>query len=242
MEGLRGVKIQNGFSLKPDSPQEKAAKIDDNLRGAAKMYENHFLNEMVKSMRSTVGRDENSFMKQNMAEKIFSEQLDQQYVDGWANKGGIGLADMIYSQIKDQYFNTTKKDFSHPGGALPIAPKREINGLKPTDSIQMKMIPVNKTSALEYRFEVSDPDVSGRPGQNYEALAPMAGKVVESTKLGENWTSLKLDHGRGVSSELTFPGTAEPIPGGTAVEAGQRLGQLDPSRPVLAWKLDWQDS
>lgn len=230
------MKIQNGISLKPLSPQDKAAKIDQNLRDAAKMYENHFLNEMVKSMRSTTGHDENSLMKPNMAEKIFSEQLDQKYVDGWTEKGGVGLADMIYSQIKDQYFNTTKKDFSHSGRALPIEPKHDVHGLKPSDSIQMKMIPPSTGAKLEYRFEV--PDSSG---QDFEVKAPMSGTVVESTKIDQNWSSVKLDHGQGVTSELTFPGQASAIPGGTAVGAGQRLGQLDSRRPVLAWKLDWKD-
>jgi flagellar protein FlgJ len=228
------MKIQNGFSLKPLSAEEKASAQDKNLRDAAKMYENHFLNEMVKAMRTTIPRAEDGLMKPNMAEKIFTEQLDQQYVDNWSEKGGVGLADMIYNQIKEQYFNTTKKDFSHPGGALPISPKRDLHGVKPTDSIQMKMIPPTKTGALEYRFEVPDP--SGAP---FEAQAPMAGKVVEAKSLGEQWSAVKLDHGRGLTSELTFPGQPVTLNAGDSIQAGQRLGVLDSRRPVLAWKLDW---
>ncbi len=52
--------------------------MDGKLRDAAKMYEQHFLNEMVKAMRATVHRD-GGFIQPNMAENIFSEQLDQQY-------------------------------------------------------------------------------------------------------------------------------------------------------------------
>lgn len=228
------MKIQNGFSLKPLSPEEKAKAQDANLRNAAKMYETHFLNEMVKAMRSTVHRDEDGLMKPNMAEKIFSEQLDQKYVDGWADRGGVGLADMIYNQIKEQYFGTTKKDFSHPGGALPIAPKKDLNGVRPTDSLRMKMIAPTQTGQLEYRFEVPDP--SGAP---FEAQAPMPGRVIESTKLADQWNTVKLDHGRGLTSEMTFPGREVTLNAGDSVQTGQKLGTLDPGRPVLAWKLEW---
>src|SRR5262245_47892062 len=94
------MKIQGSFPLRT-SPEQKLKEQDGQLREAAKMYENHFLNEMVKAMRSTVKHDD-GLIKQNFGEKIFSEQLDQQYVDGWANKGGVGLADLIYNQLRER--------------------------------------------------------------------------------------------------------------------------------------------
>jgi flagellar protein FlgJ len=229
------MKIQNGFSLKPLTPEQKETAQDARLREAAKMYESHFLNEMVKAMRSTVHRDQ-GFLKPNMAEKIFSEQLDQQYVDGWSKRGGVGLADMIYDQIKEKYYNSVKRDFSHPRGALPIAPAREPHGLSSPDSIQMKMLtpPGDGGASAEYRFEVHDPS-----GAAFEARAPMAGTVTAAAALPEGWSRVALDHGGGLQSEMTFPGGLAPIDGGTAVAAGQKLGQLDSARPVLAWKLDW---
>ncbi|MBX3021062.1 MAG: rod-binding protein [Bdellovibrionales bacterium] len=229
------MKIQNGFSLKPPTIEERNAQRETQLREAAKMYETHFLNEMVKSMRKTVG-GEDGLIKKNMAEKIFSEQLDGQYVDNWAAKGGVGLADMIYNQIAERYLQGTKNNLPKQPGVMPIAPKQERSqGIQPTDSIQMKMIPPSAGHKLEYRFEV--PDASG----GFEAQAPLAGQVVESARLGENWSVVKLDHGRGLTSELTFPGRLTPIDAGTAVGAGHRLGMLDPERPVLAWKLDWTE-
>lgn len=79
----------------------RGAKQDDEtrLREAAQMYEEQFLGEMVKAMRRTI--PESDFMKPSSAEKIFREQLDQQYVEAWADKGGIGLADLIVDQIKE---------------------------------------------------------------------------------------------------------------------------------------------
>lgn len=227
------MKIQNGISLAPLPPEAKAAQQDANLREAAKMYEGHFLNEMVKAMRSTV-KQEDGFIKPSFAEKIFTEQLDQQYVDGWSKKGGVGLADMIYNQIREQYFGAGKKDIHQLNHMLPIAPKHEPHGIGSPDTIQMKTIPSQQGAKLSYRFEVQDPSTGG-----YEVQAPMAGKISQVGNLDQGWSVLHLDHGDGLSSELTFPGHVTESGLGQRFEAGQRLGILDPKRPVLAWNLDW---
>lgn len=235
------MKIQpNGVSLKPLSREDAQAQRDTQLREAAKMFETHFLNQMVKSMRSTLDTGDDGLIKKNMGEKIFSEQLDGQYVDQWANKGGVGIADMIYNQIKDKYYDTTKRDFHTPHRMLPVAPKTSADGFKPIESLQMKMIPPSTGAKLEYRFEAPSNVTPGGEGPGgYQAQAPLDGSVLESMRLGEDWNLVKLDHGRGLTSEMTFPGARAPIRVGERVTAGQDLGQLDPARPVLAWKLDW---
>jgi flagellar protein FlgJ len=239
------VKIENGFSLKPPSPEVQAEKRDNQLKQAAKMYETHFLNEMVKAMRSTVGQ-EDGLIKRGMGEKIFSEQLDQQYVDSWADKGGVGLADMIYTQIKERYMGSHSKG----GGGmppkpemLPIAPQKNMHGIGPSESIQMKMLPASPGGKLGYRFEVPAGPEQARPAGTYDVVAPMAARVAELKSLPQGWSAVRLDHGQGVMSELTFPGTighpetncAE----GSLVAAGHKLGIMDSSRLALAWNLDW---
>lgn len=226
------MKIDNGISLKPLTGEAKAAKQDEQLREAAKMYENHFLNQMVKAMRSTVGETE-GLVKKNMAEKIFSEQLDQKYVQGWSDKGGVGLADMIYTQIKEKYMGATTGKPMIPKGGLPIAPSKA-DGLPSTDSIQMKAIPPSADNQLKYRFEVQNPS-----GDTFEAQAPMAGKITEASQLDQGWSTVKIDHGGGVKSEMTFPGRLSQNAVGSEVQTGQRLGVLDSARPVVAWNLDW---
>lgn len=224
------MKIQNGIPL---GKAPSAEQRDVQLRDAAKMYEQHFLSEMVKSMRKTTGGEDGGLIKKNMGEKIFAEQLDGQYVEQWSNKGGVGIADMIYNQIKEKYYDTTKRDFSPGHRMLPIAPKKEAIGVPPSDAVKMKMIPGSTGAQLEYRFEV--PDASGP----FDAVAPLDGKVLETTRMGEGWNLVKLDHGQGLTSEMTFPGGFATIGTGEVFRAGQKLGTLDPSRPVLAWKLDW---
>lgn len=227
------MKIQNGYSLKPLSQTEAAEKRDTQLRNAAKMYESHFMNEMVKAMRKTVPR-EDGLIKHNFAEQIFTEQLDGKYVESWSDKGGIGLADLIYNQLKDRFGGDAGKPIRAPG-ALPINPKKEPMGLKPTESIQMRAIPPSNGAKLEYRFQVQDPT----DGVQYEAQAPLPGKVLASESLDDGWNLVKLDHGQGLLTELTFPGSVTNVSPGTEVQTGQKLGSLDSGRPVLAWKLDW---
>jgi peptidoglycan hydrolase FlgJ len=186
----------------------------------------------VRAMRSTVPK-EDGILKKNFAEQIFQGQLDQQYVEGWTQKGGVGLADMIYSQINDRIQGL--KAGNPQKGVIPISPKTEAHGIPASgDSIQMKTIPPEKGAKLQYRFEVPNPS-----GAAFEAQSPMSGKVVESKALSDNWNTVRLDHGQGLQSELTFPGSRAQLGAGTEVQAGQRLGLLDSSRPVLAWKLDW---
>ena len=145
---------------------------------------------------------------------------------------GIGLASLIYTQIRDRYFGATPKRM--PGQQLlPITPKEHPHGLSPSDSIQMKAMAPEAGSKLGYRFEVQSPSGS------FEARAPMAGTVTEAARLGQGWNRVRLDHGHGLSSELTFPGIAGEISSGQQLEAGQKLGILDFQRPVLAWNLDW---
>ena len=227
------MKIQNGFSLQPLPPEAKAADQDAKLKEAAKMYEGHFLNEMVKAMRSTVKQDE-GFIPPSFAEKIFSEQLDQQYVEGWSKRGGVGLADMIYNQIRDQYYGASHKQIQPLNHVLPIAPKRDPLGIPATDSIQMKTIPSQPGAKLGYRFEVPDPSLGG-----YDVQAPMAGKISHVEPLDQGWNLVRLDHGEGLQSEMTFPGRVTESSVGQTVEPGQKLGILDPTRPVLAWNLEW---
>lgn len=226
------MKIQNGISLTPADAETKLQQQKTAMRDAAEMYEGYFLDQMVKSMRSTVPK-EDGILKKNFAEQIFSGQLDQQYVENWTKKGGVGLADMIYNQLA-QRLEGQGKGFPLNKGILPISPKKEFHGIPSGDSIQFKSLPVGKQTQAQYRFEVPNPS-----GAAFEAQAPLAGKVVESKALTEGWNIVRLDHGQGLQSELTFPGANAQIGAGTEVQAGQRLGLLDSSRPVLAWKLDW---
>src|SRR4051812_7776266 len=94
------IKKNDSFQTQTALTQSTLTKAGENprLREAAKLYEEQFLGEMVKAMRKTVS--ESDFLKPGMGEKIYRDQLDQQYVENWADQGGIGLADLIVEQFQ----------------------------------------------------------------------------------------------------------------------------------------------
>lgn len=95
------MKINKYYQAHPPT-QEQVKKVQETqMREAAKAYEKYFLDEMVKAMRSTVPEGE-GLIKPNFAEKLYRENLDQEYVKNWAESGGVGLSDLIYEQLKAQ--------------------------------------------------------------------------------------------------------------------------------------------
>ena len=81
--------------------RERAADVAawrTEVRGAAEMMEGFFIQMMFRSMRAT-SLNENSFLPQSNAERIFTEMKDEQTAKQAASAGGIGIADMIYRQM-----------------------------------------------------------------------------------------------------------------------------------------------
>lgn len=217
------MKIDKSFSIQPQDPATRKAAQETQLRSAAKLYEQHFLNEMVKSMRSTIHR-ENGLMPPNMAENIFTEQLDQQYVENWADKGGIGLADMIYQQIHERIF-PNKKDFSKPQGPIPF----EKSG-------PMKVKVDGKGQGSAQVFFQGD---EGQPfAQSIPAVNPWDGKIKSATT-ANGWSHIRVAHENGLESQLSFLGSLADLKEGQSVVSGETLGILPPgANAVLRWNIE----
>lgn len=93
------MKIEKPTAFQP--PQTESSSVERQVRDVAKLYEGQFLRELVRQMRGTV--PDSGLIEQSMGEKIYREELDNQYVESWVNEGGIGLADLIYDQILEKY-------------------------------------------------------------------------------------------------------------------------------------------
>ena len=79
---------------------EEAAKRDKELRKACEGFEAMFLNMMYRQMRATV--PENTLFGESNALKIFQDMRDDELMKNVAAGGGIGIADMMYKQLKPQ--------------------------------------------------------------------------------------------------------------------------------------------
>ena len=80
------------------SQEQLKDKKDKELRQACAGFEGMFMDMMMKSMRKATM--ESSFIKKSNGEKIFTEMLDQQYVDVMAKTEGSGLGETLYKHIK----------------------------------------------------------------------------------------------------------------------------------------------
>ena len=76
----------------------KAAAQDKKLRQACEGFEEMFMEIMYKQMRDTVPED--SLFGSSNADKILESMRDSEFMKQAAASGGIGLADMLYRQMK----------------------------------------------------------------------------------------------------------------------------------------------
>lgn len=97
-----------GRAEKALNPKEAAAlqeakameKRDKELRKACEGFEAMFLSMMYRQMRATV--PENTLFGESNALKIFQDMRDDELMKNVAAGGGIGIADMMYKQLKPQ--------------------------------------------------------------------------------------------------------------------------------------------
>lgn len=114
------MKIQKGIPK-----QNPLVKLDKQLKKASQLYEKQFLKEMVKAMRGTVSHSK--MTKPSMAEKIYKDQLDDQYVNEWVETGGTGFSKIIYDQMVERFYPQLKGHVQNKIKSL--GPKDQYRGM-----------------------------------------------------------------------------------------------------------------
>ncbi len=76
---------------------------DKALKKACKDFESFFINYMLKEMRKTVPKYD--IIPETNAKKIFDSMFYEKISDRLADKGGIGIANMIYENVKQENFS-----------------------------------------------------------------------------------------------------------------------------------------
>lgn len=214
---LAEEKIQKNL----DARIEREAQKDPRVYDASKMYEKYFLGEMVKAMRATVS--EGGLMKSSMTDKIFKDQLDDQYVDKWTEKGGVGLADMIYEELMTKVLNATRPA-ERPSGPIALS-DRDVSRVQ-----KMQTAMSNQTAM---RVELKPTEVGAGPGQ---IKAPWDSKVLTTTKV-DGKTTVLLEHDGGVRSALIFDGVPTQLKPGQTLKKGDALGVLNPEVKSFFWNV-----
>lgn len=217
-------KVQKALPMKEAQTTEK---VKAQFREVSDMYEKHFLRELMKSMRSSV--PEGGLVKVNSAEKLFREQLDNEYVETWGQKGGIGLSDMIYNDLVDKYGERLglKEHQEKPHGPLKLTEK---------DSVNIKRSFDQENQKLEFQFEGLKKDSAG----SVEAINPWSGLLSKKVQLSADEYFLEMNHDNGFSSQMKFKGLLQPINVNDRLNSGDKIGILSQDSNEFFWNLKTQ--
>ncbi len=83
-----------------DSQPAASQLADRQLKEAANQFEALFIFQMLQRMRATVMKG--GLLEESMGEQVFRGMLDQEYTMKMAEAGNLGLAEMIYEQLKQK--------------------------------------------------------------------------------------------------------------------------------------------
>lgn len=227
-----------GGPMAPPTAENKAQQMDQKLHGVADMYEQHFIREMMKQMRSTVS--EGGFIKANNAEKIFQEQLDDQYSEQWQKSGGIGFSKIIYDQLIDKYGPQfgLKGHEAKPQGPIDMGGKSQYTGsvtpaasAAPPKTLDEAGEQALKThSPITFKFQT--------PQNEKQALtSPWAGVLLDKKFLERDQVQYRIKHDNGLESLILTRGTGlgpeQKLSPGDTIEAGQQLGWASAASPLF---------
>jgi len=94
IEGMSPVPAQNSAAYDPTRQQKEEAR----LKEAVQQYEQVFLKQLFSEMRKSIPKTE----KESQEKEMFEGMLDEERAKAWSQGGGIGLADLMYQQLKNK--------------------------------------------------------------------------------------------------------------------------------------------
>jgi len=236
------------------TPEERSAASEKQLRGVAELYEKQFLREMVKQMRTTVG--ESTLMPASFAEKYYREQLDEQYVESWGDRGGIGLGKLIYDQLIFRYGEMMgiKVPQGKPSGPLPMSQKDQWGTrieAKDKSIVFTKKEVISEAASKELKdsnleMKTLEPtNIADRLGfdesvntknSSFNLESPWTGRWLGSFELENGLKVAKIQHD-GFQSVLVGNFQTSHLKVGDVLTEGEKIGVLAPDAKQLNWKL-----
>jgi len=105
------------------------------LKQAAKQFETHFVQHMFKTMRESV---EKSDLMSSDAADTFQDMLDKEFATRMAERGSLGLADMLQKQLSQRTTAANTQEVLEQRG-LPIRP---VADPKPLGAASAEPIPL----------------------------------------------------------------------------------------------------
>lgn len=229
----------NQAAAEPKDSAQQASETEKKYREVSQLYEKYFIGEMMKGMRSTV--QESGFIKQNNAEKIFRDQLDDQYSEQWGKAGGIGLSHLIYDQLVQRYgtgkVQDSQKAIDKPQGPMALDAHANISLARVSSDLHEKNYmgtqAIKNDSAMTFQFR-------SPPEQRTELQNPWAGTLLDKKYLQTDQLQYRIKHDNGLESLILTQGTGlgadQQLSQGDTIRSGQQLGWISPASP-LVWTV-----
>lgn len=83
--------------------QDLSKATDEELMDACKEFEVYFTEQVFKAMQKMVPKSEESSAANSQLKDYYKEELIKEYANASAERGGLGIAQMMYEQMKRNY-------------------------------------------------------------------------------------------------------------------------------------------
>ncbi|CAG1772299.1 Murein DD-endopeptidase MepM [uncultured bacterium] len=173
------------------------------LRAAAAEFESLFINQMMKSMRESIGKSE--LFHGGNAEEIYTSMLDTELSKNMAKAGGIGLANMLLRQLSDQ----GPEALSHAGGPAASKARLSPRSAAPAEEPATASVPPAPIEAQEEGFSFPVREMKRISSAFGERKDPFTGKT-------------RFHHGMDIAAESGTP--VYPASSGKVIFSGRKGG------------------
>lgn len=89
--------------LQKVNPEDYANATDDELMSVCKEFEAYFVEQVFKEMQKTIPESESSSGSSSSLVDYFKDQTTQKLASDATEQNGLGLAQMMYEQMKRNY-------------------------------------------------------------------------------------------------------------------------------------------
>ncbi len=80
-----------------------SSATDEELMDACKEFETYFTEQVFKALKKMVPEDETTSSTTSSTLDYFGDMLIQEYADASTENGSLGIAQMLYEQMKNNY-------------------------------------------------------------------------------------------------------------------------------------------
>lgn len=92
--------MKMAFDPRITSPGSGNGKEENGLKRLCQDFEATFINTLFREMRKTV--PEQGYLEQNMGLDMFQEMMDMEVAREMSRRGGFGLGQSLYGQLRDR--------------------------------------------------------------------------------------------------------------------------------------------